>query len=90
LATQGMLSSNLPVPLSTPRLCIECEEPIPLKRLNAHPNAHTCIPCQEKLELYNKTSLQYNRQHNYGHADTSAEDWFSLHTINPEEVFGDD
>ena len=31
-------------------LCITCEEPIPLARLEALPFATTCVPCQEKSE----------------------------------------
>lgn len=29
--------------------CHECDEPISLKRLNAVPWAHYCVPCQEEL-----------------------------------------
>ena len=31
-------------------LCKDCEEPIPLARLEALPFATTCVPCQEKSE----------------------------------------
>jgi len=31
-------------------LCEECGEPIPEKRLKAHPEASTCITCAERLE----------------------------------------
>ena len=31
-------------------LCLDCEEPIPRKRLDAVPWAPLCVPCQSKLE----------------------------------------
>ncbi len=31
-------------------LCVECEKPITLARLNAIPYTETCLKCQEKLE----------------------------------------
>jgi DnaK suppressor protein len=31
-------------------LCNECDDPIPLARLEAIPFATTCVPCQEKSE----------------------------------------
>lgn len=30
-------------------ICLSCDEPIPLKRLQALPWAKYCVPCQEKL-----------------------------------------
>jgi len=33
-------------------LCAECDEPIPLARLEALPFATTCVPCQQKQEGY--------------------------------------
>jgi len=32
------------------RFCLDCEEPIPEKRLKAHPAAVRCITCQNRKE----------------------------------------
>ncbi|MBY4898565.1 TraR/DksA family transcriptional regulator [Cupriavidus sp. AU9028] len=31
-------------------ICVDCEEPIPLARLQAYPVAERCAPCQERHE----------------------------------------
>jgi len=37
-------------------ICEECEEPIPLKRLEVMPDARYCIRCQEDLEKASEES----------------------------------
>ena len=32
-------------------LCIDCDRPIPLARLEVQPFSERCVPCQEKYEL---------------------------------------
>jgi phage/conjugal plasmid C-4 type zinc finger TraR family protein len=32
------------------RCCLDCEKPIPQKRLEVHPGAKRCVECQEKEE----------------------------------------
>jgi DnaK suppressor protein len=40
-------------------ICDECEEQIPIKRLNALPFATLCIPCQEEFEREEKKHNTY-------------------------------
>jgi RNA polymerase-binding protein DksA len=35
-------------------VCVDCEQPIPLRRLEAEPTANRCVQCQER---YEKTHL---------------------------------
>jgi DnaK suppressor protein len=39
-------------------LCEECEDEIPLKRLQAIPWASYCVPCQERIERFRSTAEQ--------------------------------
>lgn len=49
LQSSGAEPEEQTVPASKPpRLCQECEEPIPTARLKAMPSARLCVPCLEK------------------------------------------
>ena len=39
-------------------ICEECEEEIPVERLQAIPWAAYCVPCQERLERFRSTAQQ--------------------------------
>ena len=45
-STTGISAADNPMPQ---RICLGCDEPIPLRRLQAKPNAVYCVPCQEKI-----------------------------------------
>ncbi|MGB3223682.1 MAG: TraR/DksA family transcriptional regulator [Desulforhopalus sp.] len=46
------LAFRIDVPLGPDReCCIECDEPIPLKRREALPGCQLCVDCQEELEV---------------------------------------
>lgn len=36
-------------PVTTPRICLGCDNPIPAKRLLLRPSATLCAPCQERV-----------------------------------------
>ncbi len=42
------------------RLCRECEEPIPAKRLKALPNTTLCVECAQDLEKKKASYLERN------------------------------
>lgn len=39
-----------PLIINGVRCCLDCEEPIPVARLKAHPGAKRCTSCQSKKE----------------------------------------
>ncbi|MEN6619993.1 MAG: TraR/DksA C4-type zinc finger protein [Smithella sp.] len=39
-----------PLIINGVRCCLDCEKPIPLRRLKLQPNAKWCVPCQTKNE----------------------------------------
>jgi phage/conjugal plasmid C-4 type zinc finger TraR family protein len=39
-----------PLIINGHRCCLDCEKPIPQKRLNVCPGAKRCVTCQEKTE----------------------------------------
>jgi len=41
-------------------LCLECENPIPEKRLRAIPWARYCVPCQEKVARRSEASGHFH------------------------------
>ncbi len=46
------LSFRFEVPVGPAReCCLECEEPIPLARLEKIPGCQLCVDCQEELEV---------------------------------------
>lgn len=50
LATHSNRPIETPLIINDQRLCIDCEEPIPSKRLQAAPEAARCIFCQQLRE----------------------------------------
>jgi DnaK suppressor protein len=42
-------------------ICLSCEEPIPVKRLNAIPWARYCVPCQE-LAARNQLGIEHTEE----------------------------
>lgn len=50
LARRGAPSRETPFEIEGKRVCLDCFEPLPKKRLAANPHAVRCVACQTRLE----------------------------------------